>query len=347
MNKFKTYIVIATAMLLWTACSHDYHNQKAEKTLSIDLSTAQPLMQNIMGLKAVRLNDSIAEHFPGSVSKFYAERDTLYILDSFKDQGLYRYNGDHHLAAGYSKRGQGPDEFLSAKDFALNSDGITMIDGYHPEGKLIHLDRNCNFISSETLDFRPDHLYYDKKGGVWFDNGNNTFGDVSDKLVYMKDGKKKSVLSIPDEIADVTFAPPYVFAEYSADTILYLPPVENIIYKCADGRAIPWIQLDFNGKWPEFDNKEKHEHPMELVKRIAENGLVNFVNIFTDKDDLLVNFTAGEYNYLYLTDYAGTYQKVYSYPKEFKEKVGTPNAYTDGRIVFAKPGSIVSIIPKL
>ena len=43
--------------------------------------------------------------------------DSILILDSWKDPGLYMYDSEGVLVNSYTKRGNGPDEFVGIVDF--------------------------------------------------------------------------------------------------------------------------------------------------------------------------------------------------------------------------------------
>ena len=47
------------------------------------------------------------------------------------------------------------------------------------------------------------------------------FGEKKNQLIYDKDEKKKTVLPVPGEIENVTFASYNVFAEIANDTVLF------------------------------------------------------------------------------------------------------------------------------
>ena len=97
-----------------------------------------------------------------------------------------------------------------------------------PSGRSPYLDQDFTFLYKDDAEAQANHFFCESgnSGGVWYDRGNVAYGSNKDKLIYVDGDSRKSVLPVPPEVENVTFASYNVFARVSNDTILYLPAVE-------------------------------------------------------------------------------------------------------------------------
>lgn len=198
----------------------------------------------------------------------------------------------------------------------------------------------------EEAEKQARHFFPEKNnnGGVWYDRGNVAYGDNKDKLVYVKGAQRKAVLSVPQEIENITFASLNAFVEVGGDTILYLPAVEPRIYKCSDGQAEIFCELNFKGRWPEFSAEAKKENPLELMRRISEEGKIYSINMLSDDKDVAVTFFCEDMFYILMLEYDNrSATKLLKADKKTLESLGSLVAVKDGCLVFGEPGKLLKL----
>lgn len=294
-----TYLLLGVMLLTAASCAKAPASDDAY-TLRVDLGDATPLKEAVSSIQGIPFQDSSSESFPGDLSKVLWQGDSIYVLDLFKAPGIYQYNADGRLLNSYTKRGNGPDEFLSVADFNVTSSGIVLLDNYNTSG-LIYLDKSLSFVRKSDGEQQAAHfLTLDNDGRhVWYDRGNVAYGANKDKLVYVSNGKRTPVLPIPAELENVTFASFNSLAGLAGDTLLYLPAVEPVLYKCYDGYAEVFCKFDFGGLWPTFANGQT-THPMELMHRIVVDGKIYSANFIAGGGDFAVSFFCEKTFYILL-----------------------------------------------
>lgn len=312
--------------------------------ISVNLDDARPLKEAATSVDVIMLNDSLSSHFPGNITKLEWMGDEILILDSWKNPGLYLYDSEGVLVNSYTQRGDGPADFVGIVDFNVVPSGIVLLDTYSTS-KRIFLDRNLSFLSKDDAEHQAYHFFCKdgSSGGVWYDRGNVAYGSVKDKLIYVDGDSRKSVLPVPHDIENVTFASYNVFAGVLNDTVLYLPAVEPRIYKCYDGQAEIFCELDFQGLWPDFSGLDKN-NPLELMRHIVDDGKIYSTNMLSDGNDVAVSFSCKDDFYVmkFRYDNLHSYQ-LYKVDKETMKSLGALVAMKDNCLVFGEPGKLLMI----
>ena len=312
--------------------------------IRVNLNDAQSLKEVALSIDEVILNDSLSSHFPGDIAKIEWMGDSVLILDSRNDPGLYLYDSEGILVNSYTQRGNGPKDFVRIVDFNVVPSGVVLLDTYSTS-KRICLDKNLSFLYKEDAETQANHFFCENSiiGGIWYDRGNVAYGSNKDKLVYMSGSSRKSVLSVPQDIENVTLASYNVFAEVLNGTVLYLPAVEPRIYKCHDGQAEVLCELDFQGLWPDFSDMRK-DHPLELMSNIVNEGKIYSTNMLSDGNDVAVSFFCKDDFYVMKFRYDDLQShELFRVDKEMLESLGTLVAMKDGCLVFGEPGRLQKI----
>ncbi len=345
-NNFRKVLLISIFLCLTTSCATVNSNIDNLQTIGVDINKATRFVNAIEYMNVIEMKDSTAAHLPGDLSKVIVSGDSIFILDIFKDQGLYVYDKVGHMLSSYNKMGSGPDEFISLSDFNITPNEIILLDPTS-DGQLIILDRKCNFLRRENSETNANHFYIDSKNnGLWFDRGNVAYSKNKDKLVYYSGSKRDVMLKIPDKLENITFASSHSFARLTSDSILYLPPADKTIYLCGREEVVPIYDLDFKGKWPQLSNKGKNEHPLKIMRRIAKNKKVNALDILSDGKNIILTFNcADKYYILELDSYSSQTRLFYLSEKEHEE-MGNVIEFTNGEIYFGIPGKIVKVMIK-
>lgn len=343
MKTFK-FTLFSVMWFMMASCA-DKQSEKDSCTIYVDLGSALPLKEAVASMDVIMLQDSSASHFPGNYSKVEWMGDSIFVLDTWKDPGLYLYNSEGTLIHSYTKRGNGPDEFVGIADFNVTSSDIILLDTYAISQR-IFLNRDFVFQRKEKAEKQAKHFFSEEDGqGIWYDRGNVAYGVNKDKLVYFDGDKRISVLPIPQELQNVTFASYNVFAKLANDTILYLPAVEPKIYKCYAGKAEVLCKLDFGNSWPDFSQIANKNNPLDLMRRISEEGKIYSTNMLSAGKNLAITFYCKDkfYILMFRCDDLSTC-KLLEVDKQTLVGLGALVAMTEHSLIFGEPGKLIRIM---
>ena len=145
--------------------------------ISVNLNDALPLKEAALSIDVLILNDYLSNHLPGNITKLEWMGDSILILDSRKDPGLYLYDSEGTLVNSYTKRGNGPNEFVGIVDFNVIPLGVVLLDTYSTSQR-IYLDQNFTFLYKDDAEDQANHFFCESgnSGGVWYDRGNVAYG---------------------------------------------------------------------------------------------------------------------------------------------------------------------------
>ncbi len=341
----KIFVVVVLAGIAY-ACTNNKESESETKAVEVDLNKALPLTENVQSVDVMTLKDSETGHLPGHLSKVVFDRDSIFVMDMFKDRGLYVYNSDGNIINSFVNKGEGPEEFLNIRDFNVTSDKIILLDP-HSDEKLMYLDRGLNFVRREKVEDYIFHFFYDSMNDAyWFDRGNIAHEGNDSKLIYKKGAGSKTMLRIPENLKNITFENWHSFAELSGDSLLYMPTTENVIYLCGSDSTEPLYRLDFKGKWYEFKKGDRNEGTVNLWDRIAEEGYVNTLDILSDGRNVLHTFNSGDRHYVLIVNTDTYVSHLYYLTEEEHENLGDAVAYHKGQIIFGVPGKLVKVSMK-
>lgn len=340
------YPLLVVLLLLLASCAKTPASEDVY-TLRVEPDDATPLKDAVYSIQGIMLQDSASGYFPGDLSKVLWQGDFIYVLDSYKAPGLYLYNADGRLLNFYTRRGSGPDEFLNPVDFNVTSSGAVLLDNYSTS-HLIYLDKGLSFMRKKAGEEQAVHFFFadDEGHRVWYDRGNVAYGANKDKLVYTSDGKRIPVLPIPADLENVTFASYNSFARLADDTLLYMPVVEPVLYKCYDGHAEVYCKLDFGGLWPTFTDAGT-SHPLELMHRIVNEGKIYTANLITGDGGFAVSFFCKKTFYILLFPHGERSScRLLKVDEDALDSLGPLVAITDGSLVFGNPEKLLKIALK-
>ncbi len=341
----KIFVVVVLTGLI-CACTNSKESESETRIVEVDLGEALPLTENVQSVDVMTLKDSETGHLPGHLSKVVFRRDSIFVLDMFKDNGLYVYDSDGNIINSFVNRGEGPEEFQVIRDFNVTSDNIILFDPRSDE-PFIFLDRDLNFLSKDKIGDCEYHFFYDSKNDSWWlDRGNDAYDGSDSKLIYKKGSGSKTMLKIPENLKNITFENWHSFAELSGDSLLYMPTTENVVYLCEPDSAEPMYRLDFKGKWYEFKKGDTNEETNDLWNRIADEGYVNTLDILSDGRNVLHTFNSGDRHYVLIVNTDTYASRLYYLTEEEHENLGDAVAYHKGQIIFGVPGKLVKVSMK-
>lgn len=348
MVKFKysrKLLAISIAIIMGAfigGCSHESNNESGT-VIKISVSDAEDLSKAAKEISVLKLTDSLGEHFPGDMSKVVYFGDSMIVLDTWKDPGVYVYDGEGMLVRAYTKRGNGPEEFDNIVDMWVTPTAVSLLVNF-PNSQIINLDRNLNFVNKTVA--QPQSQHFALGGdGAFFDRGNNAYGGNSDKLIYISStGKKEDKLSISPEIENITFTSPSVFARMGGDTVVYLPPLEPLLYFCVGDETELACQLDFGSAWPEFSVRTDRVNLMDLMQKIVGDGKIYSTNLVADGNDIAVTFFKDDDYYIALIDKNDmSSPRLFRLSTEIHDDIGDLVAIRYGDLVFGVPGQLLTV----
>ena len=341
----KIFVVVVLTGIM-NACTNSKESESEIKAVEVDLNKALPLTENVQSVDVMTLKDSETGHLPGHLSKVVFRRDSIFVLDMFKDNGLYVYDSDGKIINSFVNKGEGPEEFQIVWDFNVTPNNIILFD-YRSDEPFIFLDRNLNFLRRDKVGDCKDHFFYDSKNDSWwFDRGNYAYDGSDSKLIYKKGSGSKTMLRTPENLKNITFENWHSFAELSGDSLLYMPTTENVVYLCEPDSAEPMYRLDFKGKWYEFKKGDTNEETNDLWNRIADEGYVNTLDILSDGRNVLHTFNSGDRHYVLIVNTDTYASRLYYLTEEEHENLGDAVAYYNGQIIFGVPGKLVKVLMK-
>ncbi len=348
MKTFQIVKIVVAVLLtgFMSACTNSKESESEIKAVEVDLNKALPLTENVQSVDVMTLKDSETGHLPGHLSKVVFRRDSIFVLDMFKDNGLYVYDSDGKIINSFVNKGEGPEEFQVIRDFNVTSDNIILFDPRSDE-PFIFLDRDLNFLSKDKIGDCEYHFFYDSKNDSWWlDRGNDAYDGSDSKLIYKKGSGSKTMLRTPENLKNITFENWHSFAELSGDSLLYMPTTENVVYLCEPDSAEPMYRLDFKGKWYEFKKGDTNEKTNDLWNRIADEGYVNTLDILSDGRNVLHTFNSGDRHYVLIINTDTYASRLYYLTEEEHENLGDAVAYHKGQIIFGVPGKLVKVSMK-
>lgn len=296
-------------MLLLASCHTEGRKEIAvsEKRITVSLENAS-VLEPIKCLNEMVLDEN-SEFFPGMIHKMQYVNDTIYVLDIHKSPGLYAYDRNGKFLYAYEKVGQGPEEFMSLADFQLSDTAIWLLDNFGE--KILELNKKGNYVSAFPINNLAFSFAILPDGNVYFDTGNAVFTDKS-KLLFKRGEELISVMMVPEELENITISPTNTLIGKGSG-VLYLPPMENVVYEYNEGEMVNTYRFDFGLDWPnkKFLFQNKKMHPLMLLRHIVDSSYIYEMNFLSDGDILLLNFMKDDSFYLFFYNMKTDKHKLY------------------------------------
>lgn len=298
--KKNVFFVIIIILLCYACADNSTTKMRSGTVLSINLELAQPVMEVLEKTGSIPLENK-GDTFPGQIHKMMVDKDALYLLDTYRAPGLYKYDRNGRFLTVYNRVGQGNGEFIGLSDFQLYGDTIYLLDSSGK--KIIKLDKLCRFHSSTNLSVMPLAFAKDSLGGIWMDVGNTALVKDAYTLFYEHKHMMQNVLPIPSELRNMTYAPYFTLINVGNE-IHFLPEMQNKIYSCENGEAVLIYYLDFGKHWftSDFLKENRNTDLMIFFRKIKEAGYVSELNYLESERLLLLSFNCNAESYLLVYD---------------------------------------------
>jgi hypothetical protein len=182
----------------------------------------------------------------GNPDVLQIKNNSIYIMDLYQTNKLLKFDLEGQFKYEIMNYGQGPGEFISPRDFALDyeNDRLAILDQGNLKVSLFD-NHSGNFIEDVHLDFRPDKFYKSEGGYVFFTNNLEFIG--ARKNVIFTDNNfsiEKSYLEIPEEKRNVHFGLSRNFTQYN-DNLLLTMPFKDVIFSVKEDYLEPYLKIDF------------------------------------------------------------------------------------------------------
>lgn len=296
-------LIIVQAASILTACTGNTSTSSAP-TVKVDLEKGRNVIDTVLfehaEIVVLEVNDS---SFIRNINKV-ARIDTLIFVSDITENHVYAFNEHGKFLSRIGQLGQGPGEYSSLLDFAIDPKRDELILSTEAPRSLFFYYFSGNFLGEAPIPH----------------NG-SAIALADDKILAQefKGGHRMSVFTLDNHRVtkiDTLDVPPIEYGNYitvdgtcftaSGDTIFYSRRFDNTLYIIQDKKVIPYIKFDFGP----YSVTDENEAPMEEVKRFLQ--VVNMPNnVRVRGSRLLMNaFPFGLFSYDRANDKAVHYGKV-------------------------------------
>jgi hypothetical protein len=192
------------------------------------------LKKNVQ-LMVVNESDSL---LIGEVSKMYETEEGWIILDRRKTKGLYMVNRKGAIIAHFNHQGQGPEEYISIYDFDVDEENKEIYILCYPS-KIM--------VTDYTFNRKKTHPLAEIYGSVaCFDHHVYLYSDRAVFLFSPASGQISEVLN-EGSLKQIWGNLHAVFHKVG-DELFYIAHGGDKLYKLKNGKALPFLTIDFENK---------------------------------------------------------------------------------------------------
>ena len=289
-------VVLSCIFCIITLCSNvqKKETETASKVIKVDMNSkiTENFQDIIYSMNMLKLEES--DEYPiGEIKKLILTNRNIYILDQRRSKSVFIYNRDGKLENVIHRVGPGPGEYITSDDMNLDkeSNNIVILDG--SARKLLFYSEKGQFRSDLKLDFFVN-TFFIKNNNFILDKGNTVYKITNFNYIIIKNRQGDDIanlLPIPDFLKEMTIVS-YNPLQEVGDTVLYMPSLNNAIYKIYDNKIEKKYQIDFGTKWPgrNFFESRKNDHIAKIANDITSGGYVSFLNFLESNAYLHLNF---------------------------------------------------------
>jgi len=207
---------------------------KSNKSIPISIPISDYLKKNVQ-LMVVNESDSL---LIGEVSKMYETEEGWIILDRRKTKGLYMVNRKGAIIAHFNHQGQGPEEYISIYDFDVDEENKEIYILCYPS-KIM--------VTDYTFNRKKTHPLAEIYGSVaCFDHHVYLYSDRAVFLFSPASGQISEVLN-EGSLKQIWGNLHAVFHKVG-DELFYIAHGGDKLYKLKNGKALPFLTIDFENK---------------------------------------------------------------------------------------------------
>ena len=286
----KKLIILTISCLLAFGCRRE-HVTKNIDTFKIDLSdTSETGFSKHYELEKYIKLESSDSALINDIRKIVFTYDKIFIL-TWGDAQVMIFDTNGSFLNRISRKGGGPNEYLSVVDMSVSSNGDTI--GLYDKflKKIIYYDNNGNHLKTVDLNIDLESFSSARNGniiGYSFLNHNSPLNDTIYQLWYFD--KQGKILAGKFPVSNNILGNSVGFAStfnLSSSGLYFFPFTENMIYKITEDpfEATPIIRIDFKDRTMPQD--------LLLMSRKEMNDAFNYAFImvsgFVGRKNLLFN----------------------------------------------------------
>ena len=279
------YLSILSVLILSCSNGKSFESLTESAAITVHLDSIQYVALKISNIRYIPL-ETTDECLLGYADKILIRNNRIYVADFSKAMSLFVFDMNGKYLFKINKRGQGPGEYISFRDFDIqNNKELYMFD--HFGKKLLIFDSEGKYLRDIIFEFSfrsfclaEDKIYMSEIRGT---DGNKVAAlalyDIENgKTTFLMDNKK-FLYTIPVSNSSYTFY-------YSPNTIYHAPKLSETIYSVTNDSIFPAITI-----------KGLPAIPIDLLEQWEAE---------TDQNVRSANFTNSNYflgnSYIYETD---------------------------------------------
>ena len=290
MKRIFYFLIFLLPLLLMCIEGNKGKDTVVGNLIDIDIKSLQMVDLKVGNLRYIPLETS-DDCLIGSASKVLIRNEKIYVADFSRAMALFVFDMNGKFLFKVARRGQGPREYVSFRDFDIHNNGeIYMFDIM--TRKFIIVDSEGKYQRELILDYNvnnfclvDDKIYLSRLRGT----DGKTYADLA---VYdIKNGKTTSLLDDEKFLYDIPMHYSAYSFFYSPHNIYYSPKLSEIIYSInKDGinSAIGIKNLPLPPKQA-IDKWVNEKNPMNLAKMLKDDNYF-IVNLNIHETDDYISF---------------------------------------------------------
>ena len=303
-NKF---ILISFILLLLTGCQQNktVDLMSPELTFSIEIDKENPFLFADSVFESVEYIplETTDESIFYEINKTVFEKDVFYILDR-RASVILTFGKDGKFLGKLSRKGQGPEEYLSIHDFFISDDLIYVLS---QDNKRIYIyDTAFNFREYFEIHTHASKISCTDSDIYVYTN----FSSRELKNIYIIDKESKKIKHRYATFLRKQRGTGYnetTFALYD-NTVYAFYPYDYSIYKLSETNQEKYISLDFGSKnmYPasflDLSDEERTEYNKSTYSNLCECPVPGIGDLYLSGDFLFFTFIVGCSEHSFILD---------------------------------------------
>jgi hypothetical protein len=303
-NKF---ILVSFILILLAGCQQNktVDLKSAELTLSIKIDKENPFLSADSVFKSVEYIplETTDESIFYEIDKTVFEKDVFYILD-YQASVILTFGKDGKFLGKLSRKGQGPEEYLSIDDFFISDDLIY----------ILSQDNQRIYIYDTAFNFREYFEIHTHASKISCTDSDiyvyTNFSSRELKNIYIIDKESKKIKHRYAPFLREQRGGGYnktTFA-FHDNTVYAFYPYDYSIYKLSETNQEKYISLDFGSKnmYPasflDLSAKERKEYNKSTYSSPCESPISGIGDLYLSDDFLLFTFVVDCFGHSFILD---------------------------------------------
>ena len=322
MKNLKFILLLVTILSITSSSCGSSHNQQLDDCVTIKLTSGDKVIEvseliDVIDWIDLSSNDSV---FVNEIRRIAVHNGEYYLLDIFKNNCVFRYDGEGRFLNRIGSVGNGAGEYINIIDFCVNNNKVVILTGM---AEVYVYDKDGTFERKDKLD------------GEWYEIASADFGYVtSSDNISISSAEGNFLLGSFDnqfkpidhwfhypkgkQYSNALFANGLVAIDGSC---YYTDNINHKIYKINSSDDLPEeiVRFDLNNAMP----NDKYLDLMSFMNSQRDFNWINDIIILPD-GFLLGYIYNGTYT-LMQSDWNGQYESCYGLKGPFPTGI-----YTDG-----------------